>query len=49
MKENFKKPSLSKERISKLQLHKIEGGNGLEGETRLSDTCLCGSQPEFCD
>ncbi|SNS38966.1 hypothetical protein [Dokdonia pacifica] len=48
MKKELKQLSFSKELISKLHLDKVEGGNALLQETRLSDTCLCGSDPDIC-
>ncbi|WP_299676673.1 hypothetical protein [uncultured Dokdonia sp.] len=48
MKKKLKQLTLNKEQISKLYLDKITGGNaGLE-DSRLSETCLCGSEPDNC-
>lgn len=48
MKKAFKKLNLSKEVIVKLNLETIKGGSSPAFETRLSETCLCGSDPENC-
>ena len=47
-KKELKKIRLNKEQISKLYLDKVTGGNvGLE-DLRLSETCLCVSEPDNC-
>ena len=47
-KKELKQLHLSKELISKLNLDKLKGGNAVLEETRLSETCLCVSEPDIC-
>ena len=46
MKKELKKLNLKKDVIIKLGLDKVSGGGSPFLETRLSDTCLCVSEPD---
>ncbi len=48
MKKELKKLNLKKEVITNLGLDQISGGGSQFLESRLSDTCLCMSEPDNC-